>query len=43
MAADAGDKLRRYIQEIAVAAAAEKESAANISEETRAKMHKLQL
>jgi hypothetical protein len=37
MAANVGNKLRRYIQEIASAAAAGKESAANISEETNAK------
>jgi hypothetical protein len=37
MAADVGNKLRRYIQEIASAAAAGKESVANISKETKAK------
>ena len=37
MAADVGNKLRKYIQEIAMAAAVEKESAANISKETKAK------
>ena len=37
MAADVGDELRRYIQAIATAAAADKESAANIGEASRAK------
>ncbi len=37
MVADVGDELRRYIQEIATAAAAEKESAANIGKASRAK------
>ena len=37
MAANVGNKLRKYIQEIASAAAAGKESAANISKETKAK------
>ena len=37
MAANVGNELRRYIQEIASAAAAGKESAANISKETKAK------
>jgi hypothetical protein len=37
MAANAGNELRKYIQEIASAAAAGKESAANISKETKAK------
>jgi hypothetical protein len=37
MAADVGNKLRRYIQEIASAAAAGKESAANISKQTKTK------
>jgi len=37
MTADVGDELRRYIQQIATAASADKESAANISEAARAK------
>jgi hypothetical protein len=37
MAADIGSKLQKYIQEIAIAAAAEKESAANISKEMKVK------
>ncbi len=37
MAADLGNELQKYIQEFASAAAAEKESAANISEITKAK------
>jgi hypothetical protein len=37
MAANVGNKLRRYIQEIVSAAAAGKESAANISKETKTK------
>ncbi len=37
MAADIGNKLRKYIQEITIAVAAEKELVANISKETKAK------
>ena len=37
MAVDVGDELRRYIQEIAMAAVADKESAANIGEASQAK------
>ncbi len=41
MAANFGNKLRKYIQEIASAAAAGKESAANISKETKLKDAKI--